>query len=132
MIRASLAALAVVLVATPAISGFRAPGGVEVNPLGPRSFETVGRTAASPREYWCAAADYAHRALGAAWTDRIYVVRGLGPSQTTGRRSAVQFSLDPVAGSGGDSGVVASPLQVGDSMLVQRARIECTAPPARF
>ena len=83
-------------------------------------------TAVGPT-YWCAAADYSQRGLKAAWTAKIYIARGLGPSVTTGRRSAVQFTLDPKA-----AGVTPTPpslsinaLKTGDSLSVQQAFTYC-------
>jgi len=62
-------------------------------PVNDTVFEVVGISSAGGGGYWCGAADYAQRVLHADWAAPIYVVRGRGPSVTTGRRSAVQFSL---------------------------------------
>ena len=58
-------------------------------------FEVIPRGRTDADGYWCAAADFARRSLGAGWQQPIYVVRGYGPSEATGRRTAVQFSLSP-------------------------------------
>ena len=47
--------------------------------------------------YWCGAATYARRALGQSWQAQITIARTLGPSQVTGQRSAVQYTMDPGA-----------------------------------
>ncbi|MFV0515722.1 MAG: hypothetical protein ACK5MY_19080 [Jhaorihella sp.] len=113
-----------------AFSGRR---GTRVNPVDDAVFEVIARTAGSGADYWCGAGEYASRALNAAWTARIYIARGRGPSVTTGRKSAVQFTLDP-----GKAGVASAPpsfslntLRVGDSMSVQQARGHCPMQPVR-
>lgn len=107
--------------------------GTRVNPVNGVVFEVIARTAGSGADYWCGAAEYAQRALRVPWTARIYIARGRGPSVTTGRRSAVQFTLDP-----GSAGVTPTPpslsldaLRVGDSMSVQQAASHCPMQPAR-
>jgi hypothetical protein len=116
------------LSAIPAQAGsFRARNGATVNTVNAAVFEVVPRGTAAGPSYWCAAADYAQRGLRAAWTAKIYIARGLGPSATTGRRSAVQFTMDPQA-----AGVTPTPpslsinsLRAGDSMSVQQAASYC-------
>ena len=107
--------------------------GTRVNPVDDAVFEVIARTAGSGADYWCGAGEYASRALHAAWTARIYIARGRGPSVTTGRKSAVQFTLDPAA-----AGITPAPpslslnsLRVGDSMSVQEARSHCPMQPVR-
>ena len=116
------------LSAIPAQAGsFRARNGATVNTVNAAVFEVVPRGTAVGPTYWCAAADYSQRGLKAAWTAKIYIARGLGPSVTTGRRSAVQFTLDPKA-----AGVTPTPpslsinaLKTGDSLSVQQAFTYC-------
>ncbi|MDK3019467.1 hypothetical protein [Pseudodonghicola flavimaris] len=114
-------------------------------PVDAAVFEVIPRTASGAGDYWCGASDYAQRVLGASWTDPLFVVRGRGPSATTGRKSAVQFTLDPVAA--GLSGAAAARanaplndrfpiiltnrLSPGDHMSVQQARSYCDRNPAR-
>lgn len=102
-------------------------------------FEVTARSAAGAEVYWCGASDYARRVLGADWSAEIYVVRGRGPSVTTGRKTAVQFSLDPVPAGPGDSGALAvlddmpfkllNRIRPGDHMSVELARIYCDRDP---
>lgn len=105
--------------------------GVRVNPLNAAVFEAVPRSSGSGTIVWCAASEYARRALKASWQTEIYVVRGWGPSETTGRRSAVQFTIDPSA-----AGITPAPgsvslnnFKTGDSMSVQRANSFCEEQP---
>ncbi len=107
-----------------AFSGRR---GTRIAPVNDQVFEVVTRIGGLDYDYWCGASDFARRVLGAAWTARIYVARGRGPSVTTGRRSAVQFTLDPNgAGIAAVHGAARyGLLSVGDDMSVQQAAIYC-------
>lgn len=110
-----------------AASAFSGPRGTRVAPVNDAVFEVVARGAGNGSDYWCGAAEYARRQLGAGWSARIYVARGRGQSVTTGRRSAVQFTLDPTA-----AGITpAAPslsinsMPVGDNMTVQDGNRLC-------
>lgn len=79
-------------------------------------------------DYWCAAGDYLYRAKRTPWQTKIYVVRGIGPSQVTGYRDAVLFTLDPVAAGVTplDKGInVVGTLTVGRSKSVTSAFYSC-------
>lgn len=121
--------------ATPAAAqGYRSPRGVRVNQVSNILFEAIG-SSSQGSDFWCAASDYARRYLGAGWSQQIYVARGMGPSVTTNRRSAVHFTLDP-----GAAGVTpldrkslsANRFTPGDSMSVQVANTYCRSFPTRF
>ena len=125
------ACLAAMAGAADAFNGRR---GTRVNPVDANIFEVVARSAGSGADYWCGAGDYAQRALRAAWTARIYIVQGRAPSVTTGRRSAVQFTLNPgAAGVTPLEGNVWSlnAMKPGDSMSVQQAQSYCAREPVR-
>lgn len=130
----TLAASLLAALPLDAAAGFAGRFGTRVNPVNPSVFEVIARTAGSGPDYWCGAGEYAERALGAGWDQPIYIVRGRGPSETTGRRSAVQFSLDPAAvGDPARGGVfMLNALRPGDSMSVQQAMSYCVRPPVRF
>jgi len=83
--------------------------------------------------FWCGASDYARLTLGAGWKTKIYIARGLGPSVTTGRRSAVQFTLDPAAAgiSSTSAFLNRNSLKTGESMTVQRGHHLCEQNPTR-
>lgn len=70
----------------------------EVFPVAEGVWEVVSEVGAMPRDYWCAAGDYAFRELGAPLGQRIYIWRGIGPSLTRPDRKAVQFSFSPPPG----------------------------------
>jgi len=115
-------------------SAFSGKRGTRVAQVNNAVFEVVARSSGSGPEYWCGASDYARRALGAGWKTEIYIARGRGTSVTTGRRSAVQFTIDP-----GAAGVTPAPpslslnsLKVGDHMSVQQGNTYCNMPPVRF
>ena len=117
---ASLITLSVSATASAARNGFQA------HPLNDTDFEVIPGPRMDTDGYWCAAADYARRNLGAGWRDEIYILRGYGPSETTGRRTAVQFSMQMPANLGQQSSVSAG-FRAGDSMSVQRANGRCNS-----
>ncbi len=130
---ACIGAVALGLGALPA-SAFTSWTGQRVYQLNEAVFEVVPRGRSRTNDYWCSAAEYARRALGAGWQDRVYIVRGYGPSQATGRRTAVQFTLNPEA-----AGVTPLPpgglrqgLKPGDSMTVSRGNSFCEPVPLTF
>ncbi|MEW2911337.1 hypothetical protein [Leisingera sp. JC11] len=102
---------------------------IRVNPVSDGIFEVIPRPGKGIL-FWCGAADYAHRVLRVPWSAKLHITRGLGPSETTGRRSAVQFTLDAnlaVPPPAGGYGSVNS-LQAGDTMSVQKAFDYCFVP----
>jgi hypothetical protein len=117
-----------------AASAFNGQRGTRVGQVNKAVFEVVVRNTGAGPDYWCGAADYARRVLGASWQTEIYIARGRGASVTTGRRSAVQFTINPDA-----AGVTPIPpalslnsLKVGDHMTVQKANTYCNMPTGRF
>ncbi len=96
-------------------------------------FEVVPRGRSRTNDYWCAAADFARRGLGAGWRQQIYIVRGYGPSEATGRKTAVQFTLDPQAAGVTplEGGGIRTGFQPGDSMSIQQANGFCEPGPFR-
>lgn len=118
--------------ASPALA-FTLPNGVQVNAVDNQVFEVVPKSSGTTDDFWCGASEYARRVLGAGWRDTIYVFRGRGISETTGKRSAVQFTLSrerapdlPAERSWFKLG-----LKAGDSMSVQQARAYCNQRPTR-
>lgn len=113
-----------------AIEVSAAPNGYQTKAINSTDFEVIPRTRRDVDGYWCAAADFARRTLGAGWQQRIYVLRGYGPSVTTGRRTAVQFSLKaPTGGAPQQGSFVSVGFQPGDSMSVQGANGRCNLRP---
>jgi len=107
---------------------------MRVNPVNNAVFELVSSRSAKGFEYWCAVSDYARRGLDVPWTTSVYVVRGRGQSQTTGRRSSVQFTFDPDAAglSSSQSYESSDALAVGDMMTVQQAHAQCQGLSGRY
>lgn len=127
--------LAAALVAPLAAEAFTTPNGVRVNPVDDRVFEVIPKSSGTFDEFWCGAAEYARRVKGADWQDLIYVVQGRSQSVTTGRKSAVQFTLSP------DLVQETTPLAMGwlslgikpgHKMSVQEARGYCDRSPVRL
>jgi len=108
--------------------------GARVNQVNANVFEVVPRNSGNGSDFWCAASEYARMERGAGWRDRIYISRGRGVSETTGRRSSVQFTLDPVAVGVTpiDPPLSINQLKVGESMSVQQADGYCERMPVRF
>ncbi len=127
-------ALAAALLALP-IAAQAVPAGrnMHVNPVDSAVFEVIATTAAPGGDYWCGAADYARRVLGAPWIARIYIARGRGPSVTTQRRTAVQFTLQPEAAGVQplDPVFVMNMMKPGDNMTVAHALSFCNQPPVQ-
>ena len=90
------AALVVAVFASAALPAtgetFAAPGGVDVVATDD-GFAVLSDGGIGARGYWCGAADYARRALGARGGARIYVAKARPPG--LGQRSPVVFTLDP-------------------------------------
>lgn len=114
-IRILVAAGVIATVATPTVA-WRATNSHAVNALSPTSFEVIGRGGISSSDYWCAAGDYARRALGAPLDQRIYVSRARGRSETEHAKSAVQFSLEPPAGADLKPRFLLTVTRVGDNL----------------
>lgn len=112
-------------------NAFTARNGVRVNPVNSAVFEAVPRSSGYGAIYWCAASEYARRALKASWQTQVYVARGEGPSETTNRRSAVQFTIDPTAAgiAPGTSGGSLNSFNVGDHMSITQANGFCEEQP---
>jgi len=113
-----------VTAALPALS-WQADNLSEVNEVGPGVFEVIGRTGAAGPDYWCAAGDYAMRVLGAANDQRIYIARGRGAPESSGRTTSVQFSLDRPDGPDVKPALFLRMKTVGDNMSAAMARSYC-------
>lgn len=132
----AIVAMALIPVLAPiSAAAFTARIGTQVAPVSGSIFEVVpsGVGSGGGSAFWCGASDYARQTLGADWKTKIYIARGLGPSVTTGRRSAVQFTLDPAA-----AGITLTTpyksrnsLKSGESMSVQRGHHLCEQNPTR-
>ncbi|WP_170330884.1 hypothetical protein [Ruegeria arenilitoris] len=123
------AVLAAMMLSTPASATF-ARFGFQTVALSNTEFEVIPRGRTDVDGYWCAASDFARRTLGASWQQRIYVKRGYGPSEATGRRTAVQFSLTPPEGVPQQSGgVITTGFQPGFNMSVSAANGRCNVRP---
>lgn len=111
------------LLSATSASAFTSRLGAKVNPVNADVFEVVPKSGGIGQDYWCGAGDYARRELKAGWSDVVYISRGRGPSETTGKRSAVQFTMNAqVAGaSPGASYKSDNSLERGEGMSVQSA-----------
>lgn len=117
------------LALTAPMSAFGAQSGFQTVGLNATDFEVIPRSRRDVDGYWCAASDFARRTLGAGWQDRIYVVRGYGPSKATGRRTSVEFSIAPPAGVDVSPSTISLGFKPGQSQTVQGARVLCNRRP---
>lgn len=105
--------------------GFGAPGSV-VYPINDNVFEVVGNSGRGYILFWCGASRYARQVLGIDWRSKITIVRGLGRSEATGQRSAVQFTVNPGAvGVTPISSYSPNAYEVGDSKTATEANGFC-------
>ncbi len=101
--------------------------GYSVKKVNDAVYEAVAEEEFSGEAFWCVAGSYAQIDLKASPNAKVYVVRCFGPSETTDRRTAVQFTLDPqkagVTPSEGTDDV--NELSIGEHMAVDVARSHC-------
>lgn len=88
-------ALAAIIGGAAAAQAFEAQNRLLVVPLGSRDFEVIEARGEGARGIWCAAADYAKRALGRPGGSRVYVKTPRGPSVSGAGRIGVVFTTDP-------------------------------------
>lgn len=63
----------------------------------PGQFEVIARPGDAAPNLWCAAGEYADRALGQPMAERIYVVKTLSPSVRRPGTKSVFFTVRPTA-----------------------------------
>lgn len=96
--RLVLAALAIMAITPGASWAWRAINGTEVNPVRKGVYEGIPHGHSGPQQFWCGAGDYARQVLGVGPTQRIYIWRAIGPSETRPGAKSVQFALQPPPG----------------------------------
>ncbi|RBW55004.1 hypothetical protein [Ruegeria sp. A3M17] len=115
------------LTPTVSSSGTFDRDGYSVNKVNGAVYEAVAEEKFSGEAFWCVAGSFAQIDLKASPNAKVYVVRGFGPSETTDRRSAVQFTLDPktagITPSEGSADL--NELSVGEHLPVDVARSHC-------
>lgn len=127
-LRLLLSAVALVIAGAAQAQSFLATAGdARVYQINENVFEVVGNSGRGFDLWWCGAATYARRALGASWAQPVTISRTLGQSQATGRRSSVQFTLNPQAlGIATLRSYSPNALVVGDTKTVQDANRSCS------
>ena len=92
-------------------------GGFVINPIGPGSFEVPWRGRSGPRDFWCAAGDYARYELGLRGNTRLYRTSALP------RRAgeAVRFSTSPKGAQPTGLALIGG----GNSISVSHALLQC-------
>ncbi|MCA0869637.1 hypothetical protein LCL97_02250 [Seohaeicola saemankumensis] len=116
------------LLAAPVLAQDMKGRGYEINPVNDHVFEAVSEGLHGGAAFWCVASLFVQQKLKAPMSTEIYVVRGGGPSVTTNRRSAAQFTIDPAAAgvTPSESGGNLNKLVVGEHMSVSRGRTFCS------
>jgi hypothetical protein len=100
--------------------------GARAYPHGGVVFEVAPQFGSTRSAFWCAGSEYARRYLGAGWQTPIYVVRGPGTGEVSGRKDTVLFTLDPVGSQAQPSGIFQfNGLNTGSAKTVQSADAEC-------
>lgn len=97
-----------------------------VEPISESVFEVVGRSGSGGPEFWCAAGDYARRALGASAAQRVYLVRGPAPAITRDWNRAVLFSLVQPQDADLTPGFNLSVDRVGENLNAAMAQSYCS------
>ncbi|SDE23553.1 hypothetical protein [Ruegeria marina] len=120
-----LALLGAGLLAPGMALGFQAFNRFEVYPVSQGVIEVVNRYGSAPKDFWCGAGDYAIRVLRTSATQRIYLVRPVGPSVTVQGRKGVHFALQPPPGADTTPGFSVSVKKVGDNMTASMAQNYC-------
>jgi len=128
MNKVSIAACALAFMATNSVAkNSMTHAGFVINPVNDVVYEAVSEGAHGGAAFWCAAGMFVETVLKKSPKTEIYVVRGAGKSETTGRRSAAQFTIDPAA-----AGITPAPLSdnlnelnVGGHMHASLARNFC-------
>ncbi len=117
------------LVLVPAAAqAWRAINGTEVNPVRKGVFEVIPSGRSGPQQFWCGAGDYARMVLGVGATQRIYIWRAIGPSETRPGAKSVQFSLSPPPGKEDyQPGYSLSVKHEGDNLDAAMARRYCSS-----
>lgn len=120
--------LAVLVAGTAqAQTGLRTPGNGVAYQVDENVFEVVGNSGRGGVLFWCGASEFARRVLGAPWQAEVTVVRSFGLSAVTGRKSAVQFSLNPEAvGVTKKKSYSYNAMEVGDFNTLTAARRYCS------
>ncbi|WP_172331213.1 hypothetical protein [Mangrovicoccus sp. HB161399] len=113
--------------ANPGGSQYLSVNGRRVVPLDtPGTFEVIAGPGDAGPQFFCAAADYAHRKLGARSTDRVVITRSAGDSVSYPGTRGVTFTLmsqqeaPPTSNS-----LIMNPRQLGESVTVGNGRHMC-------
>ena len=99
--------------------------GYEVYPVSEQVWEVLNEPGAGPRQYWCATGEWARRVLNVPVVTRIYIHRGLGPSDIAPGRSGVQFSLEPPPGADTSTSYSLSIRRPGENISAAQALDYC-------
>jgi hypothetical protein len=114
------AVLATLLPAAASANSFRAYNDLTVLPQSNSTFEVVISRGEGARGVWCAAADYAVRALG--FQGRIYVLEARAASRTVAGRNSVIFTTNVnVLPQGPSRSVSVTTSDVGNGLPVNHA-----------
>lgn len=89
----------------------------------PGQFEVLAQGGGAGADFFCAAAEYAHRYMGGNPTDRVVMVTNVGPSVANPGGRGAMFVLAP-RGSAERSGVSIS-MKAGENMSIAHGEALC-------
>lgn len=115
---------ALAFTALPA-SAWRAHNRHEVLPVSDSVFEVVALVGSSAADFWCGAGDYTYAYKQMPGVQRIYIWRGLGPSETRPGKKSVQFAYAPPPGADTSPTMALSYDDVGDNLRAAMAQQYC-------
>lgn len=121
----ALAGLAACASGTPLSPQYVAVNGLRVVPFDDGRFEVVARPGTGAADYFCAAADYAMRFLGAQAADRVVVRRPDGPSLANPGGRSVVFEVAPAGSVARSRGILVRTNEAGANRTVAHARALC-------
>ncbi|WP_138464977.1 hypothetical protein [Poseidonocella sp. HB161398] len=113
----------------PGGSQFLATNGNRVVPLEqPGTFEVIAQPGDAGPSFFCAAADYAYRRLGARQTDRVVIIQPAGDSISYPGTRGVSFALRSREEMPDmNSGLFLNPRQAGAATTVGHGRHVCNS-----
>lgn len=97
----------------------------QVIPVSDSVFEVISRPGTSAADYWCSAGDFAISQLRSSATQRLYIWRAIGPSESRPGVASVQFSYSAPDGANTSPGYSLSVKQAGDNLTAAAAQQYC-------
>ncbi|WP_108263155.1 hypothetical protein [Mangrovicoccus ximenensis] len=91
----------------------------------PGTFEVIASPGDAGPQYFCAAADYAERMLGARPSDRVVIIRTDGDSQSSPGTRGVSFTVMSREEAPPLDGIYLNPRKLGEATTVANGKQSC-------